>query len=527
MRKQDAATGVMIEVPSEAPALGNFPFAGYWSNTYSQIPKAASQMLKMNQSDTRDALEAVTNLANGPYKITVESGLWKIGELMRLNSFVSVTGSGGDSLKVIRDESNGGRIELAVRVFEPMLKGASMQMKNKQATQQQASKLHADYMSKLEAMRRLTAEIHENEEGEIPNIPAMMTELHKLERIATSKRIEANTMLTAFQIAKQEFEHMKLMRVEIKEAEKAYLDASKKHSEASGMVRQGELTNNQALIQQYSQKVVEYGQLMASLKQRLQNLGLQIERGQSGSDTYTEGHLKDLEKDVKDRMALAEKYLKEATAYKKQLSKITEKQHKETVALMTMKEQAINLDQELERIKIQYEAALEAINSFTLDNDQELMRTWISHIRECYKEAQEYLFQNLRIAAADAISPTSSSRIDTTTQMELDEFYSAVNKISDSLDADEVELLEEIGRLGATRNYIPGSSRIMALRGMIYPSRVRAYRKMVEEILSQGKSSVQTGLQIGPLSIGTNDKLSEVKKLVSHLADSHFELGGV
>jgi hypothetical protein len=116
------------------------------------------------------------------------------------------------------------------------------------------------------------------------------------------------------------------------------------------------------------------------------------------------------------------------------------------------------------------------------------------------------------------------------TMQDYTEFNAALTDIGDILSNEEYDLLEQIGRLGLSMDYVPGQARIIALSELNKKDRLKGYRNLIEEILSQGQRlsaedqyNIYSGVPgVGPIFIEDESDLLEVKKLVRHLAESQL-----
>jgi len=143
------------------------------------------------------------------------------------------------------------------------------------------------------------------------------------------------------------------------------------------------------------------------------------------------------------------------------------------------------------------------------------------------------LFANLRLAQERAIGAQGSSiymqkAISASKIAEMESFLTSIDSVSDYLDSDEIEVLEQIARLGTMMNYLPGTARVMALRDMSYKQRKDAYKNMIDEMLEFGVrdpsgTQQESTLKIGPIEIGKSEPLNEVAELLEHLADTLME----
>lgn len=183
-----------------------------------------------------------------------------------------------------------------------------------------------------------------------------------------------------------------------------------------------------------------------------------------------------------------------------------------------------------------------AMGAFTDVEASKLVRIWVAHLSQCRIEVERLLFEAKAIeVGAISGSPTpmlAESLVDPGMLKDYEDYIEALDMIGDALTDEEYELVEQIGRLGLSMNYVPGASRILALVDMRKSSRLVAYRNLVEEILSQGQKLSPSDKYeafdfipgYGPFTfVFENDEdLAEMKKLLEHLADSrlNFKYGG-
>ena len=107
MKKVDNATGLTIEVPSDEPR-GSFPFFGFWQEAYPQLVSQIQRRKKVKaaRGDIAAALENLTRMVNGPYRVIIADRLYKIGETLRLNPQIPAHGTGGPSISYIKELAN-------------------------------------------------------------------------------------------------------------------------------------------------------------------------------------------------------------------------------------------------------------------------------------------------------------------------------------------------------------------------------------------------------------------------------------
>jgi hypothetical protein len=212
--------------------------------------------------------------------------------------------------------------------------------------------------------------------------------------------------------------------------------------------------------------------------------------------------------------------------------KLEEKYSTNEIEMEMIRKNGAKLSQQLgilhEKIMNMKESQKMVVN----ENESNIVRMWINHLNDVYVDTEAFLFGNLRLAQESAMAVQGSSiyqqqAINASKIAEMEKFLSSVDMISDYLDNDEVQLLEQIARLGTAMNYLPGTSRVMALRDLTYPQRKTSYKNMIDEMLELGnprqEAQESSFLSSFGFKIGKEKPLTEVAELVQHLTDKILE----
>jgi hypothetical protein len=178
--------------------------------------------------------------------------------------------------------------------------------------------------------------------------------------------------------------------------------------------------------------------------------------------------------------------------------------------------------------------AKESLGGLTDIDTTKLVKVWMDHMKSVKEEVVSLLFAD-KTQSQSGLTDSPLTRFyddmyDPGTMQDYTEFNAALTDIGDILSNEEYDLLEQIGRLGLSMDYVPGQARIIALSELNKKDRLKGYRNLIEEILSQGQRlsaedqyNIYSGVPgVGPIFIEDESDLLEVKKLVRHLAESQL-----
>ena len=162
-------------------------------------------------------------------------------------------------------------------------------------------------------------------------------------------------------------------------------------------------------------------------------------------------------------------------------------------------------------------------------SDNDLIKVFADHIDRCLMELEALYFAALRSYSEELTANTSAMTepVNSSDVAEYNDYMEALQDVSDAFTSDEITLLNMIGEFGYSRNYVPGAGRVYALTGMGPTDRRRAFRTMIEEILTLGESVPKSGffdddsplLKLELALKRDNKDLRELAQLIEFLTD--------
>lgn len=518
MKKSNEATGMIIEVPDSMNYKTKFPYPGFWTGVYPGLLPAIMQHTRLNRQPkavVSDALDRSIQILNGEYAIFLTEKMWKVGELLNLNSNLPIQGKTGSALDYIKSSPDGGRMEIAAKVFEPALShlinqnsGVSNSEVNLQQFSNELSQLRNQQirlntsLAQIEAATPREIEVVEKErecQARSRRVEVLADELNQLQ-----------TTITALQANDAELKAM--------ERELRQLNGERKMLEAN-------MSSNNA-------------QRYANVKQRIENIGQVLTKSNLNTGVI---------RDYQNLIAYKQnEYNQESQGYNKCVQEALQMRNAYTNGVK--EGQAIwfqikNTNAQIEAASNSVSKAQNSLSLFSTDDTRNLVKVWAAHLSASTSEIEGGLFKS-KYEATVAVSGmpqamlAESLPIDPSVIRDFEDYNSALTDIADKISNEEYDLLDEIGRLGLAMSYVPGPARLTAIKGMRKRSRYLAYRNLIEEILSQGqKLDTRTQMELLNLGIGpadvqigiqTTDELMEMRELIRHLADSrlNFKYGG-
>lgn len=530
MKKQDPISGLTIDVPDQVPPLGRFPYSGFWAQIYNQVPSALEQRTGFSKFDISSSLNEVENIANGSFSVIIGEKLWKVGELLSMNQYISASGEGGNSLEYIQQSADGGRIEIASICLEPIINSLLQRASLTGRVGEEIGAVETEYRQKLELMRQLVMRMSELEEDYFP-----MEELEIVRQEYQASSAQYTRYEAEVEYVQQGLDMVKALNKEIKSVESDLKSAQGQHAGVLQQIEhwQVQLSNGKAngngnVVANASNRLTQLGKTNATLSRAISQLGQKLMK-LSSRDTDTKKMqltLNQLQKAKKGALQLLDNNQKTYIKLAKQFE-ISEAQ------MTDVRQAGSRLSNEIEYLATKLENMKGSQQTVVAENESELIRLWVNHLSGVYMDAESYLFNNLRLAQKQAMSAQGSSlymqkAIDASKIAEMEKFLSSVDMISDFLDNDEVDVLEQIARLGTAMNYLPGTSRIMALRDMVYGQRKDAYRNMIDEILEFGSkdktsNTANSSFEAFGFKFTKAEPLHEVASLLRHLTDTLME----
>lgn len=515
MKKVDEATGMTIEVPTDMAVRGKFPYPGFWFGIAPSILSSVVEQSRLPRPIASAALEQAYEILNGEFSSILSDRIWRIGEVMNLNSTLKIEGRAGNALGFVNASTDGGRRQIAGMVFVPIVEAINNQQQGVGRGEGQLNDLLAE-ASEMKRQLQIRSSQLAQIEASTPSVEMIIeqeTRIAQHSRAVATLRQDLNT--TRARIGELEVTEFRMAESE-KEARLLSANIDKLQRELRTANQQGD-----------SAKALQISRQLQPLVSRYQGLELNAKKhGPAQRGIVSE---------LKHLASLRSKQLQnEDSQLAKCIEKLEDMRQMYEIGVTEgrkMWSEIKHLSEALTSMEASVENARNAIGAFSEVDQSRLVRVWSDHLRTIQSEIESLLFKE-KARVMDALSDVPKSRlaesvVDPAMVAEHERYVEALTDIGDVLSDEEYELVEEIGRLGISMNFVPGASRIMALAEMGEKARVRAYRNMVEEILSMGQKlpmEERTGLPGFPARLfGDDDGLEEVISLLKHLADSRLE----
>lgn len=488
MKKSDpTGSGQTIEIPVTKVMGAVFPYWGYWAAIFS----SAIKKVKLNGAsyqNHQDVTEAITNLIDGPGRIFLADKLWEIGETINLNSGIAMNGLNANLNGLVQhigtipqDSNDNGHLYIGTMVFDKP-------------------------MQELWGSVSLNADSHTATEDNRKDIETALNELYELQLtlqtllqsmpedtvIATQTsnvNILANDLANFIQIQDQLRNQIIQIEEELETLTNLETNArqlsNQKHTTGSLLnERLNRLstanTANRAAIHAEAMDIqAEY----RNASNRLHTVEIALSRLRSLGNGDSIGGMRELlisrSNDVQS--ANANHNIAETT--------LTAMQNAFNNGQAEAIELSAAIKSKTETIET-LQVASESISVGTNLNDIDLIKIFAAHLDGVQSELEELLFMALRLNKDEllAISDTAIISEDAADVADYSSYLTALSDVDDAFTDDEYTLLRHIADFGYSRSYIPGPSRVYALVGMGPTDRRRAFRTLIEEILTLGKS---------------------------------------
>lgn len=525
MKKVDEATGMTIEVPGDAPAVGKFPYPGFWAGAYQGLVRAIQDYALPNESTAAisGALGSLINLANGEHGVILADRLWYIGELMESNPYLSIEGSSGGPVGYVPPTRDGGRMAVAAAVFSVPVKALLQQS----AVEVRSGASYSNAVAESQALDR--------------QLEALTIQLRKIEQSVMSRSdleasLKTGEALSASIQALRLEQAQRLGRLEEAKAFAAHYAQTKMEYDSEAL--QVKQLQNQIQGTSDPSRRQQLSRQLAPIMQRAQNKSVWLSKAAVSADNATIRDQERLYANLgRDLAAMEADYRKWYDGHTASVAAYD----KAVAEGRVIWEQMNTVTKSLEKMKESIGKAQQAMNNVSNIEASQLTMVWVDHLRAVRSDVERLLFTaKAKQMGALQGSPKpilAEQFVDPDDLVDYNEYMDALSMIGDALTSTEYDLVDQIGRLGLSMSYVPGAGRIMALKDLSQRQRTQAYRNLVEEILSQGQKlgedEREFTLKAAGLSLFTlrnSDDLKEVKELVQHLADSKLNLkygGGV
>jgi hypothetical protein len=524
MKKVDEATGMTIEVPSNTAIRSKFPYPGFWAAVYPNLSTAISKhaLPATGRADIDRSLGLLIQMMNGEQAIILTERIYYIGELLDLNYTLPVEGRSGLTLGYIKASQDGGRMQIAAKLFDAPIRAILAQAQGKTLADNSMSNIlseQASYERELESLTR---------------------QLRDLEQKASTR--DALNQLAI--LGEQKMNHAAMLQKDIAMRANQILQIQSLRTEYATMEKQH---NNDAVeVQRLRNMIANAGNnngnrskftaALAPTLQRYQNSGQWLQKTSFSANDNFLRDLENLQKIRRDELAVT---MQESQRIQKELndqSALYTTSVSQGKAIWSEMQQVAN---HLESMDEQLANAEAVMSGFSNIESSQLTRIWVKHLADCKAELESLLFKS-KANEMGAIQGSPKAilaepLVDAGTLKDYEDYISSLDMIQDALSDEEYDLLEEIGRLGLSMSYVPGTARVFSLLDLSERNRIVAYRNLIEEILSQGQKLSNDSRDatfaipgIGPIIIEDRSDLAEMKELLRHLADSrlNFKYGG-
>lgn len=525
MKKVDEATGMTIEVPSNTAIRSKFPYPGFWAAVYPNLTNAITThaLPSQGRAEIDRALSMLIKMMNGEQAVILTERVYYIGELMELNNTLPVEGRAGMTLGYVRASKDGGRMEVAAKIFEAPIRAILAQSSGKTMAENSMSTLLNEQSSYKKQLERLTVQLRDLEQG--ANSREFLNQM--------SKSIEESENRV---LAIQKEIDIRQNQIEVLMKQRVQFDKTKKQHDTDG----AEVNRLRLMISNSNNNNTRAAATaaLAPVLDRYNSAGQWLKRT---AFSVSDSVLKDLETLQSQRTKELNQLQSEIVQQINEFNRLTTHYHQSVTQGQKVWAEMQATINHLQGLESNISNASSAMNNFTEIETNKLARIWVSHIASCRVELEQLLFK----AKANEMGAIQGSPkailaeplVDPGQLKDHEDFTEAVYMIMDALPDEEVELLEEIGRLGLAMSYVPGGARVLALSELRKSKRIVAYRNLIEEILSQGQkldtdskfSTFDIGLPgLGPFIFENSDDLAEVRELLRHLADSrlNYKYGG-
>jgi|GEM_PF-3435986 hypothetical protein len=528
------ATGSIIDYPGPMTMRSPFPYPGYWSAVYpNMVPllqQHAPSVANAPAGVISAAFEQAVSLANGEFASILTNRMWELGELMTMNPTLKVKGRAGSALGFVPETPYGGKDAVAAKIFEVPVAALIQQVSTQSMAQNSAQSVMNEAVQYRQQLHNLNLQLAELE----ASTPTQQTIREKNEYLLSMTRAHEVCAGQVHEISMR-IAHMQSEMNTFKTVQKEYGGLMKEHDRLVKLVNNSNKRAANATTlanrQMADADAAKASSELRLVRSRADNLGVSLSR-----QAATFGP--DLVSDMNTLLNIKKKELKS-------LEKEIKSCQSDVQRLVNQRADGVRSGQTLwSNIKLtsahikktdnSIANAKESLGGLTDIDTTKLVKVWMDHMKSVKEEVVSLLFAD-KTQSQSGLTDSPLTRFyddmyDPGTMQDYTEFNAALTDIGDILSNEEYDLLEQIGRLGLSMDYVPGQARIIALSELNKKDRLKGYRNLIEEILSQGQRlsaedqyNIYSGVPgVGPIFIEDESDLLEVKKLVRHLAESQL-----
>ncbi len=528
------ATGSIIEYPGPMNIRSPFPYPGYWSAVYPNmvdlLKQYAPSLSNTPSGIISAAFEQSVSLANGEFASIVTNRMWEIGEIMTMNPTLRVKGRAGSALDFVPETPYGGKDAVAAKIFEVPVAALVQQVSTNTMAQNSAQAVMNEAIQYRQELHNLNLALAELEastprERDIREKSEMVNSLMRAHEVCAGQIHEISMRVAGMQ------EEILLFNTVKKEYNALMREHDRLVKAVNNANKRAQNSTTLANRQKADSAAAKASAELRHVKNRTDGLGVSMSR-----QAATFGP--ELISDMNNLLSIKKKELKGIEAQLNECQITLQR-------MMNQRADGIESGQAIwSRIKTtsnhikksdnSIANAQKSLNGITEVDATNLIKVWMDHMKSVKEEIVSLLFADKAQSQA-GLSDSPLTRFyddlyDPGTMQDYTDFNSALTDIGDKLTNEEYDLLEQIGRLGLSMDYVPGQARIIALSEMKKKDRLKGYRNLIEEILSQGQRlsaedqyNIYSGVPgAGAIFIEDDSDLVEVKKLVRHLAESQL-----
>jgi chromosome segregation ATPase len=525
MKKSDpTGSGATIEYPETRPS-GNFPFGGFWATVGTSAFDGVS-LQGATYQDRQNVGAAVLNLINGPGRIFLADKLHIIGEIISLNGRIELNGmSAGSALGTIPANSrDNGHLYIATKVMEkPMqeLWGSVMQKTTsvqdaeaiKPLIEESLTQLYEEQLNLQNLIAGMPTETDLSRQTNM--VDGLANELSRYVTDRDRLQNEINTVSN----------ELATMNNLANEANQLQMVVNN-----TGLLLNQKLNDLRNVSNEF--RATAHDEAMSiqaeyrNATNRLQAVQITLSRLQSISNGGAISGMEELLQKRRLEVDTANGNLSNASRL---LQQMTNAYDNGAAQVEQSRQKIAELTEQVQNLQAAYEQASSFSNSVLSLSDNDLIKVFADHIDRCLIELEALYFAALRSYSDELTANTSAmlEPVNSSDVADYNEYMEALQDVSDAFTSDEITLLNMIGEFGYSRNYVPGAGRVYALTGMGPTDRRRAFRTMIEEILTLGETTPKGGffdsdspLLKLELALKRDDKdLRELAQLIEFLTD--------
>ena len=529
------ATGAIIEYPGIMNMRSPFPYPGYWSAVYpnmvSLLKEHSASLRNTPDSVIKNAFDQTVALTNGEFASILTNRLWEIGELMTLNPQLRVSGKAGAALGFVPETAYGGKDAVAAKVFEVPVSAMIQQASLKTMAENSANAILTEATNHRQKLHNLNLSLAELEastptDSSIREKSNMIFSLRKAQETIAGEIHDISIRMAHMQ---QEMSDFNTVKKEYNALMSKHDNLVKKINNATNRMQNASSLGNRRKAELDAQM---FSRELNMVRTRTDNLGVRLSRQAASFGPDLIQDMNQLLIIKKNELSAIEKNLKQCESDLQRMSSQRADGIRNGQAIWAQIKLTSN---HIKKSDTSINKAQNSISGMTQMDAHNLVKIWMDHMKGVKEEVVSLLFSDKAQATA-GLSNQPLSRVydnlyDPGSMQDFTDYNSTLTDIGDIFSNEEYDLLEQIGRLGLSMDYVPGAARLVALSEMSKSQRLLGYRNLVEEILSEGQS-MPTDKQVSILDLGLpgfgpfyfedDEDLIEVKRLVQHLAESQL-----